>query len=192
MGASSSSISSSTTTTQSHGGKYDVFLSFRGEDTRDNFKSHLCRALSRRHIHFFVDDDELNRGDEISTTLLQAIEDSRVSLVIFSQHYASSTWCLDELVKILECKKFNGQIVMPVFYGIDPSHVRKQTHSFEDAFVKHEHEFQHQKLKVQTWRAALTQASNLSGWDSSVTRPDSRLVEEIVCFEEIIYFKFLE
>ncbi|KDO42841.1 hypothetical protein CISIN_1g048539mg, partial [Citrus sinensis] len=98
-------------------GRYDVFLSFRGEDTGDNFTSHLFAALP-------------NRGDEISLALLNAIEASKISIVIFSKNYASSKWCLDELVKILECKNCNGQMVVPVFYHVHPSDVRNQTGSF--------------------------------------------------------------
>ncbi|KAL5778644.1 hypothetical protein ACOSQ2_009381 [Xanthoceras sorbifolium] len=177
MGASQS------TSSTNHGNrKYDAFLSFRGEDTRDSFKSHLYRALSSRNILTFVD-DKLKRGDEISLALLKAIEDSKISVIIFSKDYASSKWCLDELVKIIDCKKMNGQIVVPVFYHVNPSDVRKQTGSYKDAFQKHEQEFQQdndKKLKLQKWRAALTEASNLSGWDSSVIWPESRLVDEIV------------
>ncbi|KAH7568373.1 hypothetical protein JRO89_XS07G0283100 [Xanthoceras sorbifolium] len=169
MGASQS------TSSTNHGNrKYDAFLSFRGEDTRDSFKSHLYRALSSRNILTFVD-DKLKRGDEISLALLKAIEDSKISVIIFSKDYASSKWCLDELVKIIDCKKMNGQIVVPVFYHVNPSDVRKQTGSYKDAFQKHEQEFQQdndKKLKLQKWRAALTEASNLSGWDSSVIWDD--------------------
>ena len=98
-------------------GRYDVFLSFRGEDTRDNFTSHLFAALRQKRIKIFID-EEANRGDEISLALLNAIEGSKISVVIFSKNYASSTWCLDELVKILECKNFSGQMVVPVFYHV--------------------------------------------------------------------------
>ena len=106
--------------------KYDVFVSFRGEDTRDNFTSHLYSALCRQNIQTFID-DQLNRGDEISESLVNAIEVSHISVIIFSESYASSRWCLDELVKILECKKEYAQIVIPVFYRVDPSDVRNQT-----------------------------------------------------------------
>ena len=49
-----------------------------------------------------------------------------ISVIVFSENYASSKWCLDELVWILECRKNLGQLVLPVFYGIDPSVLRKQ------------------------------------------------------------------
>ncbi|KAL5843294.1 hypothetical protein ACOSQ4_009252 [Xanthoceras sorbifolium] len=174
MGASSSTLLSSTTTT--NGGKYDLFISFRGEDIRDNFRSHLCDAFSRKQIDFFVD-DKLEKGDGIWPTLSRAIEESKISVIIFSKDYASSKWCLRELVKILECKETNGQIVIPVFYQVNPSDVRKQTGSFQDALVNHDNVSEEEK---QIWRTALTEASNLSGWHSSVTRPESRLIDEIV------------
>lgn len=166
MAASSSSSSSSRLNSQY---KFDVFLSFRGEDTRYNFTSHLFAALSRKKIKTFTD-EELKRGDEISPAILNAIIGSKILVTIFSKNYASSKWCLDELVKILECKNMNDQVVVPVFYHVDPSDVRKQTGSFGDAFSKLEQQFTEMPEKVQLWRAVLTEASNLSGWDSTNIR----------------------
>ncbi|XP_058731486.1 disease resistance protein RPV1-like [Vicia villosa] len=155
--------------------KYDVFLSFRGEDTRDNFTSHLHAELCRQRIETFID-NRLVRGEEISPALCKAIEESAIYVVILSKHYASSTWCLDELTKILECKEKYEREVIPVFYRVDPSNVRHQKKSYADDFVKH------LPLgdKVDAWKAALTQVAKLSGWDSQKIRPDSTLVEEIV------------
>ncbi len=96
QGPSSSSSSSIT-----HQWTYDVFLSFRGTDTRSNFTSHLYNSLHKKVINTFID-DELIRGEEISPALLKAIEGSRISIVILSKNYATSTWCLEELLKILE------------------------------------------------------------------------------------------
>ncbi|EEF43640.1 leucine-rich repeat-containing protein, putative [Ricinus communis] len=173
--ASASSSSSSTTSQE----KYDVFLSFRGEDTRYNFTSHLHAALNGKKIPTFIDDD-LERGNEISPSLLKAIEESKISVVIISQDYPSSKWCLEELVKILECMKNRGQMVIPVFYRVDPSHVRNQTGSFEDVFARHEESLSVSKEKVQSWRAALKEVANLSGWHSTSTRPEAEAVKEII------------
>ncbi|PON39222.1 TIR domain containing protein, partial [Trema orientale] len=145
--------------------KYDVFLSFRGEDTRRNFTSHLYTALCREKILAYIDDN-LERGEEISSTLLTTIEESKLSIVVFSKNYASSRWCLDELVRIMECKKEKEHIVLPVFYGVDPSDVRNQKGSYADAFIKHEERYKDTINKVQIWRNAVTAAANLSGFDS--------------------------
>ncbi|KAH9726211.1 ADP-ribosyl cyclase/cyclic ADP-ribose hydrolase [Citrus sinensis] len=159
--------------------KYDVFVSFRGEDTRDNFTSHLYSALSRQNIQTFID-DQLNRGDEISESLVNAIEASAISVIIFSESYPSSRWCLDELVKILECKKEYAQILIPVFYRVDPSDVRNQTGSFGDSFSKLEERFKENSKKLQTWRKALKEAASLSGFPSQCIRRESELINEVV------------
>jgi hypothetical protein len=160
-----SSSSSSSSSLSRPGWGYDVFLSFRGEDTRKNFTDHLYTALHHARIHAFRDDDELRRGEEISLQLLKAIQESKISIVVFSKGYASSTWCLAELEKILDCRHTTGQIVLPVFYDIDPSDIRKQAGSFAEAFDRHEERFKEEMEKVQKWRKALVEAANLSGLD---------------------------
>lgn len=161
-----SSSSSSGTAPQE---KHDVFLSFRGEDTRYTFTGHLHASLTRLDVNTYIDYN-LQRGEEISSSLLKAIEDAKLSVIVFSKNYGNSKWCLDELVKILECRRMRGQIVLPVFYDIDPSHVRNQTGTYAEAFEKHERNLQGQMHKVQKWREALKEAANFSGWDCSVTR----------------------
>ncbi|XP_015889278.3 TMV resistance protein N-like [Ziziphus jujuba] len=159
--------------------KYDVFLSFRGEDTRNTFASHLYAALLAKQILTFMD-HKLERGDKISPTLIKTIEESKISVIIFSENYPSSKWCLEELVQILECKKTRGQIVIPIFYCVDPSVVRNQTASYGVSFTELEKRFREKMETVNQWRTALTEASNLSGWDSKDVRPDSKLVRKIV------------
>ncbi|KAI9377291.1 hypothetical protein POPTR_019G046000v4 [Populus trichocarpa] len=162
-------------------GAYDVFLSFRGEDTRKTFTDHLYTALVQAGIHTFRDDDELSRGEEISKHLLRAIQESKISIVVFSKGYASSRWCLNELVEILKCKnRKTDQIVLPIFYDIDPSDVRKQNGSFAEAFVKHEERFE-EKL-VKEWRKALEESGNLSGWNHNdmANGHEAKFIKEVV------------
>ncbi|KAL5565379.1 hypothetical protein UlMin_028543 [Ulmus minor] len=157
--------------------KHDVFLSFRGEDTRDNFTGHLYSALCGKQISAYMDQESLKKGSEISPELFKAIEESEISIIIFSKNYASSSWCLEELVHILKCKKEKARIVLPIFLGIDPSHIRNQKGSYAEAFVGHEERFEMEK--VREWRRALTEAAGLSGWDSR-NMSESKIVEEVV------------
>ena len=149
--------SSSSSSTQRR--SYDVYLNFRGEDTRYGFVSHLYTALRDDGIYTFTDDD-LPKGENISGELFKIIERSMISVVVFSENYAWSSWCLDELSKIMECRT-NGQLVLPLFYKIDPSEVRNQKGKVGEALTVFEKKF---KNKVQRWRAALTEAANLSGF----------------------------
>ncbi|MED6133274.1 hypothetical protein PIB30_026858 [Stylosanthes scabra] len=143
--------------------KYEVFISFRGTDTRKDFTNNLYQALLRKGIHTFFDDEELRKGEEITPALLEAIEGSRIAIVVFSKNYASSSFCLLELAKIMECIKGNGRWIFPVFYDVEPSDMRRQKGTYEDAFTKHEERFKDDKEKVLTWREALKQAADLSG-----------------------------
>nr|XP_023923960.1 TMV resistance protein N-like [Quercus suber] len=153
-----------TQTASSSTWKYDVFLSFCGVDTRKNFTDHLYAALKQKGIVTFRDDEKLERGKYISTELLKAIEESKYAIIVLSRNYASSRWCLIELAKIVECMKVNGLIVLPVFYHVDPSHVRNQTGTLSEAFAKHEKDPKINIKDVQAWKDALKEVGNISGW----------------------------
>ncbi|KAM7469101.1 hypothetical protein LguiA_007284 [Lonicera macranthoides] len=176
--AAASSSSSSAEDHHIHRSKYDVFLSFQGEDTGKTFVDHLYSALVRSGIYTFKDDERLEIGESISPALLKAIEESSFAVVVFSKNYAYSRWCLDELVKIMECssKSPKGQTVIPVFYDVVPSDVRKQEGHFGQMFCKHNSD------KVQIWRKALTDAANLSGLELNKTADghESKFIDRIV------------
>jgi hypothetical protein len=138
--------------------RWDVFLSFRGKDVRHPFTFNLYDSLEKLGVRVFRDDQGLRRGDEINPSLLEAIDDSAASIVILSPNYASSRWCLDELSKICECRR----LLLPVFYKVDPSDVRRQKGPFEEHFIKHENRYG--KDVVSRWRRALEKAGGISGW----------------------------
>ncbi|PWA38562.1 disease resistance protein (TIR-NBS-LRR class) family [Artemisia annua] len=148
--------------------KYDVFLSFRGEDTRKTFVDHLYKALEDRMVRTYKDDITLPRGESVGPALLEAIEESHFAVIVFSKNYADSSWCLDELVHIMKCRAERGLTVIPIFYDVEPTEVRKQKGDFgkltkmsawRKLFAKKE------TLKVEMWRKALVDASNNSGWE---------------------------
>ncbi|KAK9910864.1 hypothetical protein M0R45_034803 [Rubus argutus] len=188
--SSSSPGGSSTSSSSSSGGswKYDVFVNFRGEDTRRGFVCHLCEALKQKALDTFVDSEELRKGEDLSE-LLKAIQDSRLSIVVFSKNYASSTWCLKELVQILECMESQKQIVVPIFYEVDPSDVRKLRGRFAEAFAKYASDSNVDMEEWESWKSSLIRASNLSGWDSKNYQDDLKLIKSIVedIFKKLIH-----
>ncbi|KAK7405269.1 hypothetical protein VNO78_06469 [Psophocarpus tetragonolobus] len=161
---------------------YDVFVSFCGEDTRNNFTGFLFQALHRKGIRAFKDDEDIKKGESIAPELLQAIHMSRIFIVVFSKNYASSTWCLRELVEICNCIETSKRHILPIFYDVDPSEVRKQSGYYQKALAKHVERFKEDKMKVeevQRWRETLTQVANFSGWDIR-NKPQCVKIEEIV------------
>ncbi|XP_040997960.1 TMV resistance protein N-like isoform X1 [Juglans microcarpa x Juglans regia] len=169
---------SSSSSCSKHQWKYEVFLSFRGE-TRETFTSHLCNELREKLIYTFMDDVRLEIGRPIKKELLDAIEKSRMAVIIVSKEYASSTWCLEELAKIVECMKDRELKVLPIFYHVNPSDARKQEDgTFRDAFAKHEKNLEN-KEKVQTWRNALKEVANLSGYHLK-NEDESKFIKKIV------------
>ncbi|KAG4156270.1 hypothetical protein ERO13_D03G163851v2 [Gossypium hirsutum] len=143
---------------------YHVFLSFRGEDTRKSFTDHLYTALVHLGIQTFRDDKEIERGNNIKDEIEKAIlHHSKISIVVFSKNYAASTWCLNELIMILEHKKSSKHIVLPVFYDVDPSQVKNQTGCYAEAFTQHEQNLESETNMVQRWRNALKEVADIGG-----------------------------
>ena len=144
--------------------EYDVFLSFRVEDTRRDFVSHLYSALLAEGPLTFID-DRLSREEEISDEVIKAIEWSRCLVIVFSENYAESKRCLDVLAKIVECRENDKRVLFfPIFYNVDPSEVHNQKGNFALALAKHEENFKNNMDKVQRWRESLSKAANASGW----------------------------
>ncbi|KAG2302886.1 hypothetical protein Bca4012_061216 [Brassica carinata] len=156
--------------------RYGVFTSFHGPDVRKTFLSHLRKQFNRNGISMF-DDQGIEKSQTIAPALTRAIRESRISIVVLSKNYASSSWCLDELVEILKCKEDMGQIVMTVFYGVDPSHVRKQTGDFGKVFDETCARKPEERQRI--WNQALNDVGNIAGehflnWDN-----EAEMIEKI-------------
>ncbi|KAJ0751761.1 putative TIR domain, P-loop containing nucleoside triphosphate hydrolase [Helianthus annuus] len=157
--------------------KYDVFLSFRGEDTRKTFVDHLYHALNQRGIITYKDDEKIEKGKRINDQLMRAIEDSRIYIIVFSKNYASSSWCLDELEKIMECHKTTGRTAYPIFFNVEPTEVRHQSGAVKEAFAKHE-----KKEAAGIWRNAMKEAADLAGRELKTTFDghEAKFIQKIV------------
>ena len=63
---------------------------------------------------------------------------------------------------LFRSREEKGLTILPIFYDMDPSEVRNQTGTFGQAFNKHKDK--ENIKKVETWRDALKEVANISGW----------------------------
>nr|AFK34380.1 unknown [Lotus japonicus] len=130
---------------------HQIFVSFRGKDTRDDFTASLFDALVQGGFKVFKDDEQLRSGDQVSEALVKAIEQSR--------------------------KKMK-QLVLPIFYKVDPTNVRYVKGSFGEAMTKKKERFKEDT--IQEWTSALFEVSDLSGRDYKTGRSQVVFIKEIV------------
>ncbi|KAF3571200.1 hypothetical protein F2Q69_00060254 [Brassica cretica] len=147
-----------------HNWKHHVFPSFHGADVRENFLSHIVKEFKSKAIDLFIDND-IERSKSIGPELLEAIRGSRIAIVLLSRNYASSIWCLNELVEIIKCREEVGQTVMSLFYQVDPTHVKKQTGDFGKVFRKTCKG--KTKKEIRRWKHALTKVAQIAGFHST-------------------------
>ncbi|CAN1245462.1 Disease resistance protein L6 [Linum grandiflorum] len=156
--------------------EYEVFLSFRGPDVRKSFADFLYSYFVHSKIRTFRDEEELQKGEIIAPSLVQAITESKIYIPILSKSYASSKWCLQELAKMVECcRKGKGHIIFPVFYFMDPRDVRHQAGPYEEAFEQHSKK--HDAVIIQDWRITLQEVGQMKGWHVTELDGNKRVVE---------------
>ncbi|CAN1252556.1 Disease resistance protein L6 [Linum perenne] len=165
-------------------GEYEVFLSFRGPDVRLHFADHLYTYLVGSKIRTFRDEEELPKGEFIAPSLVKAITESKVYIPIFSQNYASSKCCLQELAKMVECWRSGGgekgqHIILPVFYFIDPRDVRHpDSGSYKEAFEQHGLN-DHPPETILEWKEALQEVGKMKGWHITESDGQGAIIVEI-------------
>ncbi|XP_022641633.1 TMV resistance protein N [Vigna radiata var. radiata] len=160
--------------------KYDVLISFTGEDIRRKFVSHLDSVLSSVGLTTFLQHDNAVQPKHIQEPILNLC---RVAIVVFTETYSQSACCLHQLQQIIEWHETYGRHVLPVYYEIQPSDVRLQKGDFGKAFIETAHQtFSAQELEhgMSRWSHAITKAANFFGWDDCNYRSDAELVDTIV------------
>ncbi|KAF8015789.1 hypothetical protein BT93_H1354 [Corymbia citriodora subsp. variegata] len=169
-----------TSTSNTSRGEYQVFLSFRGHDTRHVFTDILHQAMIDAGIRVFIDEKELQLGEKIRGNLEQAINNSKLYIPIFSKNYASSPSCLYELVRMVDkSKEDEKKVILPIFYDVKPDDVKS---NLEQKMEVWKNKFGPEDIKK--WRQALQEVGGIGGWepkkDSGYTELVGAVVEEIV------------
>ncbi|KAK3431016.1 hypothetical protein EUGRSUZ_L00490 [Eucalyptus grandis] len=144
---------------------YDVFLSFRGPDTRQTFTDCLYHEMLEANIRVFFDKEDIHVGKEIGDELSTAIEKSKIYIPIFSRGYASSPWCLRELARMVECKKYkpSEKEILPIFYDVEPHDVKLKSQLYVGPLEEHEERFGPEMRRK--WEDALTSVAQIKGWE---------------------------
>ncbi|KAL3730342.1 hypothetical protein ACJRO7_027363 [Eucalyptus globulus] len=159
---------------------YDVFISYRLEDMLHTM-SHLKSALERREMRTFFD-YTLDGGVPYRPAIDEAVERSKIAVMVVSQNYHFSPWCLNELVKILECRKKWGLIVLPIFWGMNARKLREQRRHFVKNIGQGEKGFeQDNPHQVQRWRNALRTLGMIKGWTVNISlhKTEAEVIEEL-------------
>ncbi|XP_031499142.2 disease resistance protein RUN1-like [Nymphaea colorata] len=154
--------------------EYDVFLSFRGEDTRHGFTKHIYEELVRMQVRTFFDNEELETGDKIGDRLSNAIKGSEIFVPIFSVRYADSRWCLMELADIVKCNR----LIIPVFLHVNPVDVQKQEGTYGSPLPGFMGRFGEEKVKE--WKEALRVAGKAPGFTLDDDRDEEGLIEKVI------------
>ena len=146
---------------------YDVFLSHRGPDTKNSFTSHLYHRLVLHGFRVFWDKEEMQVGDTLTRQIHDAIKAASLHVAVFSPRYAESTWCLQELLLMLESKK----PIIPVFYRVQPTDLRRTegegvyAEALRNLEKKRASDSQppYNPTTIQNWRKALSTVAEISG-----------------------------
>ncbi|KAI6681578.1 hypothetical protein NL676_035459 [Syzygium grande] len=155
----------------------DVFLSFRGPDTRDTFTDCLYRTMVGQGIVAYRDSEDLHAGDRIDD-LLTAVGDSKICIPVLSRGYASSAWCLRELARATELNESTGKPeILPIFFDVTPSDVKLKTKLYVEDLDKID--LRPGGESRERWEAALRKVGEIKGWKVQ-GKPQGEVIEFVV------------
>lgn len=153
-----------------HYSQFEVFINHRGPDVKKGLASHLYYSLSRHGLRVFLDAEELQGGDNLTPQIEGAIRTASVHIAILSPRYAESSWCLNELVQMLE----SGKTIIPVFYNVNPSELR-WTWNGDGVYAQALHNLEKKRTFdsqpryapgiIEKWRQVLSVVSEISGFE---------------------------
>nr|ABR18194.1 unknown [Picea sitchensis] len=185
----SSSTSPSHANTNSY--VYDVFINHRGPDVKKGLASHLYHRLKAYGLGVFLDQQELERGENMTPQIEGAIRTASIHIAIFSPTYAESSWCLKELVMMLE----SGSTIIPVFYHVRPCELRwtrggngdgdgvyaRALCTLEKKRTFDQEKPRHDSNTIEKWRNALSNVAERSGFELTAYNGDEgQLVDDVV------------
>lgn len=158
---------------------------------KNTFASHLYQGLLNHGLRVFLDKPEMQPGDSLTSQIESAVRTASVHVAVFSPGYAESSWCLNELLLMLE----SGKTIIPVFYHVTPAELRRtqgKPGKYADALQKlsekktydpqsREWMSRYNSTTIEEWRNGLSRVSEISGFELEMFNGDEgKLVENVV------------
>lgn len=163
--------------------KYQVFINHRGPDVKKTLASLIYHRLTNCGLSVFLDKNEIQAGDIISSAIDAAIDSSSVHIAIFSENYAESTWCLKELDLMLTSSERGRSKIITVFYDVEPRDICDLKKEPIEGRITQE--------DLTKWKTALKKASQISGHLFKTQESDhGDFVEEVA--KSVLKLDFLE
>ena len=125
----------------------------------------LYEDLKRHGLQLYIDCKAIPFGEDCWKSIEDGIKNSPIVVVVFSERYAESKWCLKELHVMLEAHSCK---ILPIFYNVTPWDLRNpERGQFKDGFEKLKEKFKSNLEVIEEWKADLVVASKLMGWEHS-------------------------
>lgn len=158
---------------------YQVFINHRGTDVKKTLASLIYRDLTKLGLRVFLDNQELRIGDDFPPAIFEAIQSAYVHIAIFTEGYAQSRWCLDELYRIWKSSQERKAKILTVFYDVQPAALRNVKEGcYAEAFEGHQRK--RRAEDIENWKTALKEVSKITGLEFKTNTDLGDALEKIV------------
>lgn len=161
---------------------YDVFINHRGPDVKKTLASYLYHCLVAHGLRVFLDIEEMQEGVSLTSQIKGAIRTAFIHIAIFSSRYAESSWCLDELVLMLE----SGSTIIPIFHTVKPSDLTSETGKYAQQLcdlekkTDQEGKPRYDLSTITKWKTALSDVDKSTEFDLEHYDSDEGLLADVV------------
>ncbi|CAN1233077.1 Disease resistance protein RUN1 [Linum perenne] len=139
--------------------------------------THVKQAMLDQKIRVFVD-TMLQKTEDVGE-LLEILKRTAVSVVIFSEKFADSSWCLDEVNTIVQSiEEFNHK-TLPVFYNVDWTTVAGDEWLI-GSYVRMIAGLKESQESKKKWMESLKKVASKAGCTSESIPEEAALVKNVV------------
>jgi hypothetical protein len=101
---------------------FDVFLAYAWQDS-SQFAQDLANALQAHNLRVWLDQEQVQMGDDLFQKIDEGMDQSRYGLVILSPHFFNSAWSSRELDALIKRESKGSPSILPIWYGVSEEDV---------------------------------------------------------------------